>query len=89
MKVKAKAYFCLASVAIALSALAGNEANPDALELAPLPMPVEYPDSVPGGSEELLLGQQQECLPALVQRRRRRESPCRLLFPLLLPSYVL
>lgn len=49
----------------------------------------QHPDSVPGGSEELLLGQQQECLPALVQRRRRRESPCRLLFPLLLPSYVL
>ena len=41
------------------------------------------------GSEELLLGQQRECLPALVQRRRRRESACRLLFPLLLPSYVL
>ena len=42
MKAKAKAYYCLASIAIALSAFAGNEANPDALELAPLPMPVEF-----------------------------------------------
>ena len=41
MKVKTKAHCCLALVAIALSSLAGNEANPDALELAPLPLPVE------------------------------------------------
>ena len=26
----------------ALSAVAGNEANPDAIELAPLPLPVEF-----------------------------------------------
>ena len=42
MNVKAKACCCLASVAIAMSAFAGNEANPDALELAPLPLPVEF-----------------------------------------------
>ena len=42
MKVKANAYYRLASIAIALSAYAGNEANPDAIELAPLPMPVEF-----------------------------------------------
>ena len=42
MSIKAKACFCFATVAIALSALAGNEANPDAVELAPLPLPVEF-----------------------------------------------
>ncbi len=35
---------CFASFAfaVAVSASAGNEANPDAIELAPLPMPVEF-----------------------------------------------
>ena len=32
----------LTAVAFALSASAGNTANPDAIELAPLPLPVEF-----------------------------------------------
>ena len=32
----------LAAAMVAVTAAAGNEANPDAIELAPLPMPVEF-----------------------------------------------
>jgi len=32
----------VAAVMVAMTAAAGNEANPDAVELAPLPMPVEF-----------------------------------------------
>ena len=32
----------LVAVVMSLSAVAGNEANPDAVELAPLPVPVEF-----------------------------------------------
>ena len=35
-------FLSLAFVGLALPASAGNAANPDALELAPLPMPVEF-----------------------------------------------
>ena len=36
----------VAAVVSSLSAIAGNEANPDALELAPLPMPVEFASDI-------------------------------------------
>ena len=32
----------LVAVVMSLSAVAGNEANPDAVELAPIPVPVEF-----------------------------------------------
>ena len=43
MSMRSKADFLsLAYVVVASAVFAGNEANPDAIELAPLPMPVEF-----------------------------------------------
>ena len=43
MSMRSKAGFLsLAYVVVASAVFAGNEANPDAIELAPLPLPVEF-----------------------------------------------
>ena len=42
MKIKMKELVVVFGVFLAMAVSAGNEANPDAVELAPLPMPVEF-----------------------------------------------
>ena len=54
MKQSAVSFTVLAAVAAMLlapgTAAAGNAANPDAIELAPLPLPVEFKSDVASGA---------------------------------------